>query len=794
MKNTHIRIKNAHIHNLKNIDVSIPKEKLTVITGVSGSGKSSLAFDTLYEEGKRRYLMFSDTQFGMESIPSFDTITGLSPTVAVEQRTIRQSNPRSTVGTRTKLSAILAMLFTNYGVRNPKYDDGIPLSMEMFQRNSAKGMCAKCIGKGSTRIVYEDKIYGDTGQKIGDILEGKFQKINTWRNKINDYLKAFNLSFDTKLKDLSEEQFFALKYGSPKTKFQGVNSFAPTAVNTLEYAQDIEKMSGRQKLFTFTQAYAKEATCPKCQGTGLGIQGLHTTISGKNITELENMYISDLLDFMEKYALENNNALAREICTKLQCMADTGLYHLSLSRPLPTLSGGEIQRLFLASYVIADMDSIIFVFDEPTIGLHELEKEKLISIIKNLVERGNTVIAVEHDAGFINNADYIIDIGPDAGIKGGWKIFEGEYKEFLECNNSKTAPFLADKSNFITRGRTRQLTGKELVLKGADTHNLKNITAHIPLGIITGIAGVSGSGKSSLVSDTLVPMLKEALKERCISDEVYTAENISCNAELSGTENIKKCIIIDQKPIGRSVTSCPATYTGIYDRIRKLFAATQMSKDCGYSIGMFSVNSEGGCRVCHGQGTINWHAGMGNHIEIKCEACGGAGFLPETMEVELDGKNIKEILDMTIDEAYIFFQDKDKTICNILNILQRVGMGYITLGQKTPTISGGESQRIKLAKELGKGKNTRDILYILDEPTTGLSFYDSGKLMDLLQELVDTGNSVIITEHDPYILSNCDYIIELGKGGGSDGGNIIATGTPEELKNNVNSIIGGYLF
>ncbi len=289
-------------------------------------------------------------------------------------------------------------------------------------------------------------------------------------------------------------------------------------------------------------------------------------------------------------------------------------------------------------------------------------------------------------------------------------------------------------------------------------------------------------------------MLKEALKERCISDEVYTAENISCNAELSGTENIKKCIIIDQKPIGRSVTSCPATYTGIYDRIRKLFAATQISKDYGYSIGMFSVNSEGGCRVCHGQGTINWHAGMGNHIEIICEACGGAGFLPETMEVELDGKNIKEILDMTIDEAYIFFLDKDKTICNILNILQRVGMGYITLGQKTPTISGGESQRIKLAKELGKGKNTRDILYILDEPTTGLSFYDSGRLMDLLQELVDTGNSVIVTEHDPYILSNCDYIIELGKGGGSDGGNIIATGTPEELKNNVNSIIGGYLF
>lgn len=795
MKTTNISIKNAHIHNLKNIDVTIPKEKLTVITGVSGSGKSSLAFDTLYEEGKRRYLMFSDTQPGIDSAPSFDSITGLSPAVAVEQRTIRQSNPRSTVGTRTKLSAALAMLFANYGVKDPLYDDGLPLSMEMFQRNSARGMCAKCIGKGHTRIVYEDKIYGNLNQKISDILEGKFKNIITWRNKINDYLSAFNLSFDTKLKDLSEEQFFALKYGSPKTKFEGVNFFAPTAENTLEYLQDRKKhMSGRQKLFAFTQAYAKEASCPKCQGSGLGIQGMHTTIAGKNISELEDMYISDLLKFIENYAAENHNILAKEICTKLRCMADTGLYHLSLSRPLPTLSGGEIQRLFLASYIIAEMDSIIFVFDEPTIGLHELEKGKLISIVKNLVERGNTVVAVEHDANFINNADYIIDIGPGAGIKGGEKIFEGGFKEFLKCTNSKTAPFLADKSNFITRRQARQLTGKELVIEGACTHNLKNVTTHIPLGVITGIAGVSGSGKSSLVLDTLVPVLKEELKEQCISEETYIPEDITYNTGLYGVQNIKKCIVIDQKPIGRSITSCPATYTGIYDRIRKLFAATQKSKDYGYSIGMFSVNSEGGCRVCHGQGIINWHVGMGNHIEIICEACGGAGFLPEVLEVELDGKNIKDILDMTIDEAYIFFQGKDKTICNILKTLQRVGMGYITLGQKTPTISGGESQRIKLAKELSKGKNAIDILYILDEPTTGLSFYDSQKLMDLLQELVNAGNSVIITEHDPYVLSNCDYIIELGKGGGSDGGSIIATGTPEELKNNENSIIGGYLF
>jgi len=786
-------IKNAHIHNLKHVDISIPKEKLTVITGVSGSGKSSLAFDTLYEEGKRRYLLFSDTQFEIDCEPGFDSITGLSPTVAVEQRIIRQSNPRSTVGTRTKLSSALSVLFSNYGEREPKYDDGLPLSMSMFQRNSAAGMCVSCLGKGKRRIIFEEDIYGNKNQKIGDLLEGGMARIHTWRNRLQDYLKVYGVSIDTRLKDLTEEQLIALKYGSPKTKFSGVNFFAPTIESTYEAAAKRKKpLSDHQKLFLFSKPYAQEAVCRKCAGSGLGLQARYTTIEGKTITDLEEMYLSDLLQFMECYADKSGNPVAREICSKLACMVDVGLHHLSLCRPIPTLSGGEIQRLFLASYIIAEMDSIIFIFDEPTIGLHELEKKNLISIIKNLVNRGNTVVAVEHDENFIRSADYIIDMGPDAGIRGGEKIFEGGYQEFLTCKNSRTAPFLADRNYFGQKKEPRQrIENKELVIVEADTHNLKDVTVHIPLGVMTGIAGVSGSGKSSLISDTLVPKLKELLKNKCNADEI---EEVFVRAEIFGISDIKKCIVIDQKPIGRTKTSCPATYTGIYDRIRECFAATETAKEYGYSIGMFSVNSQGGCRVCHGEGIIHWHIGMGNHIEVTCEACQGMGFLPEVMEVTLDGKNIREILDMTVDEAAEFFQDKDGVICNILNVMKRVGMGYITLGQKTPTISGGESQRIKLAKELSKGKSTGNTLYILDEPTTGLSFYDSKRLMNLLQELVDAGNSVIITEHDPYVLSNCDYLIELGPGGGSDGGEVIACGTPQELKEKKESIIGRYLF
>lgn len=801
VKNDYIRIKNARIHNLKGIDVSIPKHRLTVITGVSGSGKSSLAFDTLYEEGKRRYLMFSDTQFMIDAVPGFDSITGLSPTVAVEQRIIRQSNPRSTVGTRIKISHLLAALFANYGERDPAYDDGLPLDVSMFQHGSAKGMCVKCLGRGRTYLIDEAALFADQEQLICDIGCGIGRR-GSARDMLSEFggRHGFDL-WNSRVGDLSSEQLMLLKYGDHgKSRFPGIIPWITMLANG-EFST-----SGRFASILMDKGMIAQRICPKCFGTGLGEQAAHTTFHGKTITELENMYIQDLYDFFSD-CNDDRNPLLGELCLKLSCMIEVGLFHLALSRPLPSLSGGEIQRLFLASYIITEMDSIIFVFDEPTIGLHETEKENLIRIIRRLVDNGNTVVAVEHDKNFMCAADYIIDIGPDAGTRGGMKIYEGGFPEFLKCRDSRTAPYLAEEKGFPVKPMFRPVGKKELILSHANIHNLRDITVHLPLGVMVGIAGVSGSGKSSLISDTLVPKLKEELRSKCVtgeesrddgntemaSDIVAADGRDSPLAGLANSECLRCCYVIDQRPIGRSRTSCPATYTGMSDRIRTMFAGTETAVKRGWAAGMFSVNSTGGCRRCKGDGVIHYHVGFGNFIDITCDSCGGTGYVPEVMDVLLDGKNIREVLEMSVDEARDFFTGKDENICRLLDILQRVGMGYIRLGQATPTISGGESQRIKLAKELAKGKNTKDALYILDEPTTGLSFSDSERLLQLLDELVQQGASVLITEHDPYILSNCDYIIEMGPGGGTDGGSVIAQGTPAQLRENPASVIGKYL-
>ncbi len=602
MREDMLRIRNAFANNLKHIDVDIPLGKLTVITGVSGSGKSSLAFDTIYEEGRRRYLMFSGLE--TETNQTYGEITGLSPTVALEQRVIRQTNVRSTVGSKSQLKVFLQSL--------PVNEDGV-----------VKG-----------------------------------------------------------------------------------------------------------------------------------------------------------------------------IIKKAELMEEVGLSHLSLGRNVPTLSGGEVQRLVLVSYLITNLQSLIFVFDEPTIGLHEIEKQRLIQVIRKLVENQNTVIVVEHDKNFMAQADYIVEIGPGAGEYGGQLVFQGSYEKFLSCKDSVTSCYLNSSCRIQSSAKSRKVDLNDaLKLENITIHNLQSVSAMIPLGVMVGIAGVSGSGKSSLISDALVSILKKNLQNRFVDlseeEEEDSEEDIGLwNGDVQGIEKIEKCIIVDQKPIGRKSTSTPISYLGGLERIRKLLADTAYAKEHDYRKGLFSKNSEGRCLCCQGLGEIPIDIGLGNQLFLRCEDCAGTGYVPEALEVSYNGKNIHEIMQMSFEEAEAFFK-QDKKLSALMTVMERVGMGYMKLGQKTTTISGGEAQRIKLAKELSQ--STRGCLFILDEPTTGLSFRDTDHLMRLLNDIVDAGNSMIIIEHDTDVLQNCDYLIELGPGGGTAGGRIISAGTVEEIKRNPNSVIAKYL-
>lgn len=617
------------------------------------------------------------------------------------------------------------------------------------------------------------------------------------RGNFKAFCQLYNIDVNSTIGSLSDELLLLFKYGCRKSGFIG----AVVVFHDMQkhWTSKNIRHNSTDKEINLWGIKTVSITCPKCKGSGLGEQAIHTTIAGKTITELENMYIDELLLFLQsrKDALPGKN-LIDEILLKLRCMVDVGLHHLALSRQVPTLSGGEIQRLFLASFIIAEMDSIIFIFDEPTIGLHEAEKEMLIKIIQNLVNRGNTVVAVEHDDNFMRAADYIIDLGPDAGMYGGERIFQGSLQDFMICKSSRTTPYLTGEKTLSAKPDYKPIDRQKLLtIEHAELHNLQDVSVSIPLGLMVGIAGVSGSGKSSLIHDTLVPKLKQLLKGKLVHEDDEGLPSMDDDVLVIGTEHIKKCIVVDQKPIGRSKTSCPATYTGITDRVRVLLAKTPEALENGYTVGLFTVNSEGGCRACKGDGYKSFYVGFGNFIDVECEMCGGTGYIEEALSITLDGKNIRDIMTMTVTEAATFFgreqsEAYDKTISNILTTLERVGMGYITLGQKTPTISGGEAQRIKLAKELCK-QSGRDNVYILDEPTTGLSFADTERLIKLMQQLVEAGNTIIVTEHDPSVLANCDYLIEMGPGGGSDGGHVISQGTPKELVANNNSVIGKYL-
>ena len=827
MKNVEIR--NAHIHNLKNIDIDIPKDKFVVIGGVSGSGKSSLIFDILYEEGKTKY--FQTIGFSSRVIrdPQFDLIRGLAPTVAIGQKTVRMSNPRSTVGTKTELYNLLRMLFSLDGIikcpicKTPVNKELIcencgmqaeRLPIKYFSFNEASGMCLHCKGRG---FVYEfslKKLIPDENLDLYQICETGIGVFSYMRVFVPAICRKFGFDAKTPFKDIPTKARDLFLYGSeevfeiteimPKrtvtynTKIQGLINELKTAVTA-----NIGK-SKRQKI---EANYVTKIFCPQCKGYRLNAENLEIKINNKHIGELGSSTINDL----GKFLLDNRNqnifskpgkAIVKVLLEEIKHLADVGLSHLTLFREIPSLSGGELQRLSFANTISSGLNSLIYIFDEPTVGLHETEKEKLIEKLLFLKSQDNSVMVIEHDKMVLTKAEHIIEIGPGAGKEGGDVIYEGEYSGLLESDKSVIAPYLSGKNGLPLRKKTIRSVSDDmhkLRLENINTNNLKNISIDIPLGIIVGIAGVSGSGKSSLIENSLVPLLQNHFdpieSKNNDEDEEYEYETIGNgleSASLLGCQNIDNYVVVSQAPIGRSRKSIPASYVKIWDKIRKIYSSRPSAKEAGLTSSHFTFNSEKGqCPVCKGDGVEKFEVSFLDDINLLCQECNGNRYNEKVLNIRYKDKNIVDILNMSVSEARDFFLEH-KAIHSVIKILDEVGMGYLTLGQPVTTLSGGEAQRVKLAKELGR-TNRKNTLYIFDEPTIGLGFPDIDRLILLLEQLVESGNSVLMIEHEPQMLSYCDWLIELGPGGGPDGGEIIGQGVPADLKADNHSIIGRYL-
>jgi len=779
-----ITIKGARVHNLKNIDISIPKNKLIVATGVSGSGKSSLVFDILFEEGRKQYLQSLGILAELDDEDKFDSIQGLSPTIAVQQNIIRQSNTRSTVGSRTNIMGMLALLYAGEG----QITCSSCLPPTYFSYNSSQGMCIKCSGRGAYFEINMEKLVPNSSTTLEQVLDKAMLTpgyMRLFQKKFKEYLEMNFLGLPEEVRD-------EVIYG-----YHVNGNFEKQSVCLTRIFQ------GRLKRGEDLNGIYTKTVCSDCHGFRIGEEARKVPLNGRHIGELGLMTISEVHKFLEVLPQQETftpfgKNMLKEILCKTKSLIKSRLGHLSLYREMPTLSGGEIQRLFLNAHLDSKMDSLIYILDEPTAGLHESEKTELLHSLYELKKLGNTVIVVDHNENVIKMAEHIIDIGPKAGIEGGQVIYQGDLEGLIKCKESITGQYLSGKTTMPTRIIHQDIeTAPILIIRHAKTNNLKDVTVAFPLGIMVGIAGMSGSGKSSLISDTLLPLLKshfintpKDIEENEIDSEEEAVTQIVAD-RLEGMEHICGYAEISQAPIGRNTNSNPASYIGIWDKIRTLFAKQPEATQKKLSAGHFSFNSKGACLVCGGSGYQKIWLGGNIKIEKTCTQCGGRRFNDEALSVKYKGENIFDVLEMSVSEAAIFFEDNNG-IAQTLKVMDQIGMGYIKLGQPTPTLSGGEAQRIKLAKEIGR-RRKGNILYVLDEPTTGLSLYDTAKLITLLDALVANGNSVIVIEHNPVVLTSCDWIIELGPGGGPEGGYIIAEGSPVLLKENPRSITGRYL-
>ena len=935
--NDKIIVKGAKVHNLKNINIEIPRNKLVVVTGLSGSGKSSLAFDTLYAEGQRRYVeslsSYARQFLGLMEKPDVESIEGLSPAISIDQKTTSR-NPRSTVGTVTEIYDYIRLLYARIGVpycpncgkkiekqtidqiidsvmsleegtriqilapvvRGKKGEytkllqdfqkegfvrvrvDGevyeltddieidrkkkhnielvvdrlvvkeeirtrltesvetalkyannlvvidIPgdkeilysqnyacpdcnisieeLTPRMFSFNNPFGACPTCTGIGYLMKMDEDLVVPDKNKTLYDGIKAfgasTMKKGDTMAKM---YFESIAKHYGVEIKDVPIKKlprWFLEKilYGTGDeaidfeyTSYAGTRKFTSPFEGVLPTLDRRYNETKSQGMRDFYEMYMSESACQTCHGARLKKESLSVKVGDKNINELTDMSIDKIKDFLNSLQLNNKDKMIadqilKELNKRLQFLLDVGLEYLTLSRSAGSLSGGEAQRIRLATQIGSGLTGVLYILDEPSIGLHQRDNEKLLATLRKLRDLGNTVLVVEHDEDTMYAADQIIDIGPGAGVHGGKVIAQGTAEEIKLVPESITGQYLSGKKQILVPKKRRKSNGKAIEVKGATEHNLKNINVKFPLGQFICVTGVSGSGKSTLVNEILY---------KTVAKEIYGSnEKPGKCKEIKGLENVDKIINIDQSPIGRTPRSNPATYTGVFDVIRDIFAATQEAKMRGYDKGRFSFNVAGGrCEACSGDGVLKIEMHFLPDIYVPCEVCKGKRYNRETLEVKYKGKTISDVLDMTVEEALKFFENIPK-IKSKIQTLYDVGLGYIKLGQPSTTLSGGEAQRVKLATELSK-KATGKTLYILDEPTTGLHIADVHKLVDILQRLVDTGNSIIVIEHNLDLIKTADYIIDLGPEGGEKGGQIIAVGTPEQITRNEQSYTGKFL-